>query len=828
MLINRNKIKRKSGQCLSGAQRQWLKSNGNSAVNIIVRMFNLYQHMKANNEGKEQKEPETTGHDRFYQERHRSSYRKKKRRCRRAQSAAELNPESLAAANAKDKRNAFRVRSVSTDKEDSEEENSDRAPLVAQKIDSLAKLLFNKSIMGSGSDKNSPSEASPKYPECTIESGVAIAICSEYLSRTPRYTLLKALNQVGYRPNKHWFAIQDNTIKTERLLTVMPLTNKCPIEPTERTQCLIMELFRALHHPYIYPVLDLELCNGHALVVMPFNSTGSLKDLIYKSTWSDEYTKKYTSVGCGLPASQVARFGRQILEALLFLKDKGFPPYRHLHSGNVMIQNGVARLCGLENKLIGAKGRSPNTDVPLDHVETLSLGHLLFEMCAATDTDFLLLPELQPSYPQVVEIIGLIFGQRTPSLHELLISELFRKIDLREMKGSCLPNFSQRLSQSCLSLLNEVNRHATPPTLDYPPQSFGDQSPRSFEDQASYADYARFRDTSPVRGDYSPPRRIGSPDSPPRRMLAICVVQPMDLIKTRMQLAGPKGSSIGEVVGGIMQKEGVFGFYSGLSAALFRQATYTTGRLGCFNAVFDYYQSNIGTPNFAAKIGLGSFAGGVGAIVGNPAEVALIRMTADGRLPPEQRRNYRHVIDALARICREEGAGTLMRGVTATVTRAMVVNGAQLSTYQQTREMLLAYMPDGIPLHATCAMIAGLVTSAASLPVDIVKTRQNDIFFRVSSSEVHETSTTVLITHLSQQNFLTDHGTVKKVERRITCRVQNSTKGAGQVAVLMNVIKNEGVLALWSGFLPTYAKIGPHTIITFIILEQMKAFYFKL
>lgn len=84
-----------------------------------AKMFNLYQHMKANNEGKEQKEPETTGHDRFYQERPRSSYRKKKRRgaCRRAQSAAELNPESIAAAN---KRNAFRIRSVSTDREESE------------------------------------------------------------------------------------------------------------------------------------------------------------------------------------------------------------------------------------------------------------------------------------------------------------------------------------------------------------------------------------------------------------------------------------------------------------------------------------------------------------------------------------------------------------------------------------------------------------------------------------------------------------------------------------------------------------------------------------
>lgn len=62
----------------------------------------------------------------------------------------------------------------------------------------------------------------------------------------------------------------------------MPLTSKCPIEQNDRSRGLILELFRALHHPYIYPVLDLEFCNGHALAVVPFNAMGSLKDLIYK------------------------------------------------------------------------------------------------------------------------------------------------------------------------------------------------------------------------------------------------------------------------------------------------------------------------------------------------------------------------------------------------------------------------------------------------------------------------------------------------------------------------------------------------------------------
>ncbi|XP_026326304.1 slowpoke-binding protein isoform X2 [Hyposmocoma kahamanoa] len=153
-----------------------------------------------------------------------------------------------------------------------------------------------------------------------------------------------------------------------------------------------------------------------------------------------------------------------MLEGLLFLKEKGFPPFRHLHSGNVVVQNGVARICGLETTLIGALPRCPIAlAASLDNVEALSLGHVLYEMCAGSEIDLSLLPDLLPNYPHVVEIIELIFGPRTPTLHELLLCELFRKIDLREMKGSCLPNFSQRLSRSCLSLLGEVARRQPGP-----------------------------------------------------------------------------------------------------------------------------------------------------------------------------------------------------------------------------------------------------------------------------------------------------------------------------------------------------------------------------
>lgn len=100
-------------------------------------------------------------------------------------------------------------------------------------------------------------------------------------------------------------------------------------------------------------------------------------------------------------------------------------------------------------------------------------------------------------------------------------------------------------------------------------------------------------------------------------------------------------------------------------------------------------------------------------------------MTADGRLPAAEKRNYKNVFDALLRMSREEGVLTLWRGAIPTMGRAMVVNAAQLASYSQAKQILLetGYFKDNIGLHFVASMISGLVTTAASMPVDIAKTR---------------------------------------------------------------------------------------------------------
>lgn len=238
----------------------------------------------------------------------------------------------------------------------------------------------------------------------------------------------------------------------------------------------------------------------------------------------------------------------------------------------------------------------------------------------------------------------------------------------------------------------------------------------------------------------------------------------------------------------VTANEGFFGLYQGLSAALFRQVTYTTARLGMFGVLKEYMSVDGQPLPFYKKAFAGMIAGGVGAVVGTPAEVALVRMTADGRLPVAERRGYTSVFNALARVTREEGVTTLWRGTMPTVGRAMVLNIAQLATYDQAKEMILStgVVGDHIGAHIMASICSGFAATAASIPLDNAKTRVQNM--------------------------------------RVINGVPEYT---GMLDALRKTAAKDGVLGLWNGFTPYFFRLGPHTIITFICLEQLKIAYYR-
>ncbi|KAL0909308.1 hypothetical protein M5K25_020161 [Dendrobium thyrsiflorum] len=295
-------------------------------------------------------------------------------------------------------------------------------------------------------------------------------------------------------------------------------------------------------------------------------------------------------------------------------------------------------------------------------------------------------------------------------------------------------------------------------------------------------------------------------------IVAGCSTHPLDLIKVRLQLQGespaavpalafPGSSSIAiphsnsslrrpgflSVGAQILRAEGPSALFSGISATILRQILYSTTRMG----LYDVLKTKMSSKGSAAalplhkKITAGLIAGAVGAAVGNPADVAMVRMQADGRLPIADRRNYRGVADALGQMVRSEGLGSLWRGSALTVNRAMIVTASQLATYDQAKEAILGrrLLPDGLPTHVAASFAAGLVAAVASNPVDVVKTRVMNM----------------------------------RVEKG------KAPPYAGAIDCVVKTVKAEGPMALYKGFIPTVSRQGPFTVVLFVTLEQVRS-----
>ena len=215
-------------------------------------------------------------------------------------------------------------------------------------------------------------------------------------------------------------------------------------------------------------------------------------------------------------------------------------------------------------------------------------------------------------------------------------------------------------------------------------------------------------------------------------MVATTAIQPIDMIKVRLQLAGegvksgPKPTPL-SVTREIIAAGKVMDLYTGLSAGLLRQAVYTTARLGFFDTFMKRLTvrakakgNNIG---FAERAAAGLSAGGLAAMIGNPADLALIRMQSDGLKPVADRKNYKSVIDALRDIAKSEGIGRLWAGAAPTVVRAMALNFGQLAFFSEAKQQLKDTSLSSRTQTLTASAVAGFFASFFSLPFDFVKTR---------------------------------------------------------------------------------------------------------
>lgn len=259
---------------------------------------------------------------------------------------------------------------------------------------------------------------------------------------------------------------------------------------------------------------------------------------------------------------------------------------------------------------------------------------------------------------------------------------------------------------------------------------------------------------------------------------AACCTHPLDLLKVHLQTQQKDKVGLVQMGVRVVKGDGILGLYNGLSASILRQLTYSMTRFAMYETAKKHLQSDGSQMPFYQKVLVAGVSGATGGFVGTPADMVNVRMQNDIKLPREQRRNYKHALDGLYRVVKEEGPVKSFNGATMASSRAVLVTIGQLACYDQIKTLMLrtGFFSDNIVLHLTCSTMAGTIATFLTMPLDVMKTR-----------------------------------------------MMNAAPGqySGLVHCFMDIAKN-GPKGFFKGFLPAFVRLGPHTVLTFVFFEQIR------
>ncbi|XP_076636136.1 dicarboxylate carrier UCP2 [Colletes latitarsis] len=223
---------------------------------------------------------------------------------------------------------------------------------------------------------------------------------------------------------------------------------------------------------------------------------------------------------------------------------------------------------------------------------------------------------------------------------------------------------------------------------------------------------------------------------------------PLDTAKVRMQIAGETrpllvasvdGSMLAmrnsqpglwRTVENIVRLEGTRSLYGGLSAGLQRQMCFASIRLGLYDTVKSHYAGIIDgnnrsgvSKNITVRVAAGITTGAMAVLLAQPTDVVKVRLQAGNNGRSSVR--YSSTLQAYKNIAAVEGARGLWKGTVPNISRNAIVNVAEVVCYDIIKDFILesGFLRDGIPCYVTAAMAAGLCTTLAASPVDVVKTR---------------------------------------------------------------------------------------------------------
>lgn len=268
------------------------------------------------------------------------------------------------------------------------------------------------------------------------------------------------------------------------------------------------------------------------------------------------------------------------------------------------------------------------------------------------------------------------------------------------------------------------------------------------------------------------------------------LLNPMDVIKTRMQVEVMAGSRKDAVYGSmarsvkqIYMAEGAYGLWSpGLTATMVREMVNCSARTGLYVPVRDALNlalhdptrsdSTVAEGSFFSRAAAALCTGTLGAVLSNPFDVVKVRLLAAGNAYPS-------TFQAYPLLAQQEGLRGLFRGVGPSTLRGASIAVGELAAYDQAKHELKrrAGWREGAGLHVGASLLTGVAATTLAAPFDLVKTRA-----------------------------MAGHS------------------AASSVQLLAAAVRAEGVSALFRGWVPAYCRLGPHALICMPVFEQMRAF----
>lgn len=250
---------------------------------------------------------------------------------------------------------------------------------------------------------------------------------------------------------------------------------------------------------------------------------------------------------------------------------------------------------------------------------------------------------------------------------------------------------------------------------------------------------------------------------------AVNFTHPIETVKTRMQVSNV---GLGPTISGIAQKEGVTAFWKGLPFAFGRELSYTSIKLGAYAPVRDALGAGGKDAPIYLKFLAGAITGGVGSIVGNPFDVMKT-------LSQTNKEKSVSLTKLVSDMYSKQGIGGFYRGVQVNIARACVLNATKMGCYDLTKGYVTSTTgwTRKDPRTAFCsAFVAGFFMTCTVAPWDMIRTK---LMSQPTDAKIYD----------------------------------------GFTDCLVKTVKADGVLSLWRGFAPIWARFAPQATLQLLTIE---------